>query len=402
MPVFSYKGYTAEGRVENGQLDTLSEAAAYDTLRAMGLSVVDLRDSALSPPAPWYRREISLTSGVLPLAEQAALAEQLTVLFRVRLPLLEILGILQNSADRRDARARFARIQWLVSEGVAFPDAFAQAGPRVSPVFLTLLQMGHRSDAMPALMEDLADYLREQEKLQGKVVGALLYPAVLLVATFGLMLIVTLSLAPALAPIFAGQDRPMPGGLAAFLAVGEVLKTHGAALAVAAVLACVAGYLLLRKYWSRIALRLPLIGPILRDNALLRLNRALVMLLRAGWALNDALKTCAALAPGDPFAPTLRAAAESLEKGGRAHAALALAGGIPPLFLDLFRIGEETNALAEVLQAVSRSLADRIERRTQRLLAALTPALTLIIGGVIGLLITTIMGAVFSVNDLAF
>jgi general secretion pathway protein F len=402
MPVFIYKGYTTEGRVEKGQLDTLSEAAAYDTLRAMGLSVVDLRDSALSPPVPWYRREISLTSGAMPLAEQAALAEQLAVLFRVHLPLIEILSILQNSADRSDDRVRFGRIQWLVSEGITFPDAFAQAGPRVSPVFLTLLQMGHRSDAMPALMEDLAEYLREQEKLQGKVVGALLYPAVLLVATFGLLLIVTLSLAPALAPIFAGQDRPMPGGLSAFLTVGEVLKAHGTALTVAAGLAFLAVYLLLRNTWESLAQRLPLIGPILRDNALLRLNRALVLLLRAGWALNDALKTCAALAPGDTFAPAVRAASEALEKGGRAHAAFALAGGVPQLFLDLFRIGEETNTLAETLEAVSRSLADRTERRTQRLLAALTPALTLIIGGVIGLLITTIMGAVFSVNDLAF
>lgn len=402
MPVFSYKGYTAEGRVESGQLDTLSEAAAYDTLRAMGLSVVDLRDSALSPPVPWYRREISLTSGTLPLADQAALAEQLAVLFRVRLPLTQILSILQNSAERRDMRDRLARIRWLVSEGTSFPDAFAQAGPRVSPMFLTLLQMGHRSDAMPVLMADLADYLREQQRLKGKVVGALLYPAVLLAATFGLLLIVTLSLAPALAPIFAGQDRPMPGGLAAFLAIGAVLKTHGVALALAVVLAGLAAVLLLRRFWSRIALRLPLIGPILRDNALLRLNRALVLLLRAGWPLNDALQTCTTLAPQDPFAPALRAASDALEKGGRAHDALALAGGMPPLFLDLFRIGEETNTLEEVLQAVSRALSDRTERRTQRLLAALTPTLTLLIGGVIGLLITTIMGAVFSVNDLAF
>ncbi|MBU2359744.1 MAG: type II secretion system F family protein [Alphaproteobacteria bacterium] len=402
MPVFTYKGYTAEGRIENGQLDTLSEAAAYDTLRAMGLAVVDLRDGAQSRPEPWYRREVRLTSGTLPLAEQAALAEQMAVLFRVRLPLLDILGILHDGADHRDTRARFARIRWLVSEGVTFPDAFAQAGPRVSPVFLTLLQMGHRSDAMPALMEDLADYLREQEKLQGKILGALLYPAVLIVATFGLLLIVTLSLAPALAPIFAGQDRPMPGGLAAFLTIGTVLKAHGAALGIGAVLAGLALYLLLRRVGSRLALRLPLIGPIMRDTALLRLNRALVLLLRAGWPLNDALQTCATLAPRDPFAPALRAASEALEKGGRAHGALALAGDMPSLFLDLFRIGEETNTLPEVLAAVSRSLADRTARRTQRLLAALTPALTLIIGGVIGLLITTIMGAVFSVNDLAF
>ena len=401
MPVFTYKGYTADGRAETGTLDTPSEGAAYETLRAMGLAVVDLRDAALTPPVPWYSREVRFGTGTLPLAEQAALAEQLAVLFRVRLPLLEILDILQKGADRRDSRARLSRIRWLVSEGTAFPEAFAQAGPRVSPVFLTLLAMGHRSDAMPALMEDLAGYLREQQQVKGRILGALLYPAVLLAATFGLLLIVTLSLAPALAPIFEGQDRPMPGGLAAFLAIGAFLKAQGAVLGVGLALAAVAVALLLRRAGRRIALRLPLIGTILRETALLRLNRALVLLLQAGRPLNDALQTCAALAPRDPFAPVLREAAAALEKGGRAHAALALSGDLPPLFLDLFRIGEETNSLSQVLPAVSRALADRTARRIERALAALTPALTLIIGGVIGLLITTIMGAVFSVNDLA-
>ena len=401
MPVFTYKGYTAEGRLETGTLDTGGEAAAYETLRAMGLAVVELHDAALAAPVPWYRREVRLGSGALPLEEQAALAEQLAVLFRLRLPLLEILSILQKGADRRDARARLGRVQWLVSEGTPFSEAFAQAGPRVSPVFLALLAMGQKSDAMPALMTDLAGYLREQQQVKGRILGALLYPAVLLAATVGLLLIVTLSLAPALAPIFDGQDRPMPGGLAAFLALGGFLKAQGAVLAAAAVPAGLAAALLLRRAGDRIALRLPVVGTILRETALLRLNRALVLLLQAGRPLNDALATCAALAPRDPFAPALRDAAAALEKGGRAHAALALAGDLPPLFIDLFRIGEETNSLTQVLPAVSRALADRTARRIERALAALTPALTLIIGGVIGLLITTIMGAVFSVNDLA-
>ena len=53
MPVFAYRCYTADGRVENGQLETVSEAAAFDTLHAMGLSVVDLQDADLTAPLPW-------------------------------------------------------------------------------------------------------------------------------------------------------------------------------------------------------------------------------------------------------------------------------------------------------------------------------------------------------------
>ena len=86
MPSFSYKAYGARGTVETGQLDSPSEAAAYQTLKALGLTVVELHEGAAVAPLPWWKREISLGNGRLPLADQAALAEQMATMLRVRLP----------------------------------------------------------------------------------------------------------------------------------------------------------------------------------------------------------------------------------------------------------------------------------------------------------------------------
>ena len=401
MPTFSYRAYGTRGTVETGSLDSPSEAAAYQTLKALGLTVVELREGAAVAALPWWKRDIPLGDGRLPLADQAALAEQMATMLRVRLPALEMLRILAQGAARADTRERLERTARLVAEGMPLAQAFAQAGPRVAPVFLSLLRAGALSDALPEQLTDLARLLRLQEQLRGQVATALLYPAILVVAAVAVVLIVALTLAPALAPLFQGEGREMPGSLAFFVGLGAVVRGWWW-LILAGVAALVVGVMAQRARWGRLALRLPLFGPLMRDAALLALVRSLALMLRAGRPLAEALRGMEEADPAGPFAPDLRAAVAALEGGGRAHVALAEGGRLPPLVRELFRVGEEANALVPVLEAVAQSVQGQMDQSAQRLLRLLTPILTLVIGGAVGALVYSIMGAVLSINDLAF
>lgn len=401
MPTFSYRAYGTRGTVETGSLDSPSEAAAYQTLKALGLTVVELREGAAVAALPWWRRDIPLGDGRLPLADQAALVEQMATMLRVRLPALEMLRILAQGAARAETRERLERTARLVAEGMPLAQAFAQAGPKVAPVFLSLLRAGALSDALPEQLTDLARLLRLQEQLRGQVATALLYPAILVVAAVAVVLIVALTLAPALAPLFQGEGREMPGSLAFFVGLGAVVRGWWW-LILAGVAALVVGVMAQRARWGRMALRLPLFGPLMRDAALLALVRSLALMLKAGRPLAEALRGMEEADPAGPFAPDLRAAVAALEGGGRAHLALAEGGRLPPLVRELFRVGEEANALVPVLEAVAQSVQGQMDQSAQRLLRLLTPILTLVIGGAVGALVYSIMGAVLSINDLAF
>lgn len=351
---------------------------------------------------PWWKRDISFGSGALALVDQAALAEQMATMFRVRLPVLDMLRILAQGVERGDTRARLDRVARLVAEGMPLADAFAQAGPKVAPVFLTLLRAGEQSDAMPDQLADLARLLRLQDQLRGQVATALLYPAILIVAAVAVMLIVALTLAPALAPLFAGEGREMPGSLAFFLGFGRFVSGWWPLLVLllgGAVVAVIWG---LRQGWGRVVFRLPLFGPLVRDAALLALVRSLALMLKAGRPLAEALRGLAQADAGGPYAADLRAAVTALERGERAHVALAEGGHLPPMVRELFRVGEEANALVPVLEALSQTLQGQLDQSMQRLLRLLTPILTLVIGGAVGALVYSIMGAVLSINDLAF
>jgi general secretion pathway protein F len=403
IPTFSYRAYGKESRIEAGQLESPTEASAYDTLRALGLTVVELREGAGTLVAePWWKRDIAFGSGALPLSEQAALAEQMATMFRVRLPVLEIVNILAQGATRSAVRRQLERVALLVAGGMQLADAFAQSGPKVAPVFISLLRAGERSDAMPDQLIDLARLLRLKDQLRGQVATALLYPAILIAAAVGVILIVALTLAPALAPLFQGEGRQMPASLAFFYGLGQVLTAWWPVILVGLLALGLLVTWAIRSGGGRIAFHLPLFGPLLRDSDLLTLVRSLALMLKAGWPLAEALRQLDGAPAGGAVALDLRAAIAALERGERAHLALAAGGRLPAMVRELFRIGEETNTLIPVLEAMSQTLQGQIEQGTQRLLRLLTPILTLVIGGAIGALVYSIMGAVLSINDLAF
>ncbi|TNC71353.1 type II secretion system F family protein [Rubellimicrobium roseum] len=363
---------------------------------------MDLGEASRLAREPWWRRDIPLLGGgLLPLAAQAALAEEMATLLRVRLPVLDMLRLLSEGAEGGDTRARLGRVARLVAEGTPLPDAFAQAGPRVAPVFLALLRAGEASTALAEQLAELAQLLRRQDQLRSQVATALIYPAILVVAALGVLLIVSLTLAPALEPIFTAQDLPPPPAVAAFLALGELAATRWPWLLAGLAGLGFAGLVAVRAAGARLVLALPVFGGLARDAALLTLLRSLALLLRAGRPLAASLRAVAGFDRGAPFAATALAAAAELENGGRAHRALAADRRLPPMVAELFRIGEEANSLGPVLESLAATQADRLERRSRRLLQLLTPALTLLIGGLVGTLVYSIMDAVFAINDLA-
>jgi general secretion pathway protein F len=247
-------------------------------------------------------------------------------------------------------------------------------------------------------MSALARSLRRQEKLSSQISGALVYPAILMVAGLCVFLLMALFLAPRIATIFTSIDRPLPFGLGVFIAIGDVLRNWGVFLFVGLVGLLVGAASVLR----RLKFRIPVVGKLLREASLARLSRSLSLMLSAGVPLAPALREASTALPADPVAQVFETAATAIESGGAGRDVFAAAPELPASFRELYAIGERTNTLSRVLEAVAASLEDSTERNAQRMATLLTPLLTLVIGGSVSLLVYAVMSALLSVNDLAF
>jgi len=403
MPRFRYTAYTSDGVREDGLVEVSTESHAWDKLTSLGLTVVELllddgegrrgRTSRLS-----FARSVSLTV-------QADLAEQLSVLFAAGLTTMQVVETVEKGATLPSIRRMFQRIGQLMSDGATFPEAFAEAGADMHPLFLSLIGIGQMTGEPASLLKSLVITLRRQQKIASQISGAMVYPVILLIGGLGILILMALYLAPRLSTIFVSVDRPVPLELSAFIAFGEFLQTWWPLIVgtVLALLMTTPG--VVRKNRVRLVglvQRLPVIGPISRDGSLARLARSVQIMLAAGMPLAPALRATASAMPFDPLSRSFASACDTIEAGGTGREVFFADARLPPMFQELFAIGERTNTLPSVMASIASALEDQVERQAQRAMTLLTPLLTLVIGGGIALLVYAVMSALLSVNDLAF
>ena len=408
MARFSYKGLDPNGNSESGWVESRDSAEAFATLQSRGVAVFELSEGEIEGfTEPWYLREISIGGGSHPLSDQATLADLIANLSELGLPLTETLKLIASNTGNTKIRRHIERTSARVADGEPLADAFEAAGSGFAEVFGQILRVAGLSNTLPSSMSELATYLRRTDQTRSKVLSALIYPAILILAACALMVVIVLYLAPTLAPMFTSLDRPMPAGLGFFLDIGTFMSSYGWMVGLAGFVCAVA---LLgastteqgRALRARLLWRLPLLGPISQDALLLRHVSALDMLLRSGMPLADALEVSASIGRASLFQEPFRSAAQALRDGDTAGSAFKEVPSLPSLFVELFVVGEAANRLPTTMQAVVKLLTARLETRLQRGLQLLTPVLTLFIGGLIGLLVYSVMGAMLDINAVAF
>lgn len=411
MSTFSYSGFGADGQSETGELDAASEAMAYELLQAKGITVFNLSASGEAGEVdvlPWYRRDISFGGKTIPLQEQAAIAGLLSTLFSAGLTVPEILRIVGLSSERKLVRRQFEKTGQRVADGNTLAEAFRAENICFSPLFASFLALADTANSTAPMMKSLSSHLAEQDRIRQKVLSALVYPAILVLAALGLLFVVVFYLAPNLEPLFSAMGRAPPPTLSGLLAIGAFLTKYGVLALTIGLLsfgALVAGLQNPAGKAKFIALnaRLPLIGPLLRASTLSQLAQSVGLLLQAGLPLSEACRQ--SVASGDfakLFHGTFEQAAEAVEQGQQASSVLRHDPMIPMTFSELFFIGEETNSLPASLKAASETLTAEVEHKSQRLLTLLTPSITMVLGLGVGFLIYTLMGAILEVNEIAF
>lgn len=409
MPKFIYQGVDDSGQIDSGTLNAGSERLAFDTLQSRGITVFELAPEAERSRAvtPWYRRQLG-SQKELPLDQQAAIADLLSSLFASHLSVTQVIQVATLGIQQKEIASQFKRMEQRVADGDEFSVAFEAESRKFNPLFTSFLKVSDASNALPQLLKQLADFLRSQHAVRQQFASAMIYPAILAVVSLALMSFVIFYLAPNLKPIFTSVGQEPPGALSTLLKINASITENSTLYLLLTGLACTVLMFLsqsnaLKASTIRLISKMPIIGEQIRVISLTRLTKSLSMLLQSGLTLSEALKTSAAAMGGvDHQIDTFKKAAQSVEAGGSAASAFEADGQIPSIYKELFKIGEQANQLPDTLEMLSRTYAEQLKSQTQRLVGLITPSITLLIGGGVGLLVYSIMGAILEVNQIAF
>lgn len=401
MSWFRYRALSPAGAPQAGVIEGGSQAQALDSIRRAGLRPLEIAEvsAAERVARPAGRRALSARV----LAESF---EQLAVLLGAGLTLDAALVVVSQSLRRPSDAAVFADIRRRVQEGATLSRALEEEPASFPPVAIAMAAAGEAEGALDSALAKLAQSLSRAEALRQTLISALIYPALLCVIAVAVVLTMLLWVVPQFEGLFDEASARLPPATRMLLAVSHSVRDHGWEFALA-IAAAVAGAERLsrqpevRRAIDAAVLRLPRLGALWTTLDVSRFARVLAALTAGGVALTNGVSLAGRTLQNRTLAESAERVSSALREGRSLSSAIAAEGVFPTTMLAFLRTGEETGSLGPMLDR----LADVLERDGRlgldRLLALLTPLITVAMGGMVAFVIASIMTAILGFNDLA-
>jgi general secretion pathway protein F len=401
MPGFRYQAYNVEGKLHKGVLEADSARQARSLLRDQGLTPHRVDVIAANDPSGGARfRPVSLSS-----TELAQLTRGMASLLEAGLTIEQSFNALIEQAEVERVRQVLAALRGEVIAGNTVAKALASF-PNVFPeLYRTLVAAGEASGQLPRVLSRLADYLDERQQMRARLSLALIYPCIVLavaVLVVGALLVYVL---PSVVQVFQHAHQQLPLLTRALIAFSNFLQATWIAWLVLAGMLVVALRMALARPASRAAIhrslwRAPMIGRILRHLDAARLAATLAILVGSRVQILQALEAGIGVMTLVPMREALGSAARGVREGMPLARALGATGAFPPVMVHLIASGEASGRLDEALERAARQQQNDIALRLAAFAALFEPAMILIMGGVVLVIVLAILMPIFQLNQL--
>lgn len=401
MPAFEYTALDARGREKRGVLEGDAPRAVRAELRGKGLTPLDVWEIADRGGA---RQLFSLKRG-MSVTDLSLFTRQLATLSRAGLPMEEALKAVAEQTENTRPQRIILGVRSQVVEGRNLAAALGVFPASFNPLFRATVAAGEQSGRLDEVLEGLADYVEDQQAMRQKVLGALLYPAFLSLVAVAIVIALLATVVPDLVRVFESIDAELPLLTRALIALSDFLRAWGWLLALGLAAGAVgAGYALhrdeVRREAQRRLLRLPLLGRFIRGVNTARFTRTLSILTRSGVPALDAMTIGADVVSNLPMREAVQRAAAKVREGEAIHRALGAERLFPPITLHMIANGELSGELENMLARAAEHQEREVETLRQGVMGIVGPAVILVMGGLVLLIVLAILLPVFDLNQL--
>jgi type IV pilus assembly protein PilC len=381
-----------DGRRFTGIVDAASEGEARRILTEQTLTPLSLE--------PVAGEELPRVRGSVDARALAVFTRQFSTLVDAALPLLSTVEMLASLTTDRPLRAALRRVARDINGGASLSDAL-RAHPQIfPPIYVHMVEAGEVGGTLPQALERVAVYLEASHALRERILGAMVYPAVVLsVAMLAVGAILTF-VVPVFADLFASEGVALPLSTTVLMAASTAVRRYWVViLVVGGTLALLLRQLARseggRRWVDFLLLRLPVIGTLTRKAAVARLTRAMASMLHSGVMLSDVLAAAARISGNGEVEEVVLGARDAIHAGSDLATPLAKAEILPPLLAQMVKVGEESGRLEEMLDKVADFFEMEVEAAIDGAMKALEPALIVILGVVLGGIVAAMYTPVF-------
>jgi type II secretory pathway component PulF len=402
MADFAYTAKSLNGEKRSGSLVADSKADAMQKLRSQSLFPISVIGKQATKPS------VSFTLPKRIKKEQVAdLCSQLSDLLSNGVPMLESIQILAEATENPRLKESVLRIHEAVSQGDTLDVAMSKETGVFSELTLSMIRAGQEGAFLEEALQRTSHFLRKQDEMRSKIVGALTYPAILGFVGTAIVSLMVVFLVPKFQPLFDRLEQTgsaLPTVTVILLGASQMMSAYGlmvlAGLAAAAYgvyrwTNTVSG----RRWTDRLKLRIPLLGSIFHDSAVSRTCRVLGTMLHNGVPLLRALKISSESTGNVLLADAILQSAENVTSGDSLSKPLLASGLIPAQVMAMIRVAEESNTLDDVLVKISDRIDLRIERKLDVLVRMIEPMMLVLIGCMVMFVIVGVLMPVLDLNS---
>lgn len=401
MPAYQFIAVDTAGKQHKGVLEGDSARQIRQQLRDktwMPIAVEPVEDSKTSETGKrWFEAGLSAY-------DLALMTRQLAVLIAAAIPLEEVLRAVAKQTEKRHVQSLLLSVRSKVMEGHSFAQALKQSGS-FPPLYIATIAAGERSGHLELILEQLADYTENRFTMQKKIQGALIYPILLMLMSFAIVMGLMTFVVPDIVKVFENSEQALPLLTRVMMGASAFIVSAWPIMLAATVLAI----FLLRRFvrteagryaLDRWILRLPLMGKLSRGINASRFASTLSILSQSGVPLVDALHIGAAVSNNWLIRDAIVLAAEKVTEGGNLSTQLERSGYFPPMMVQMIRSGEASGELESMLSRAA-SMQDReVNTLISTLLALLEPLMLVFMAGIVLVIVMAVMLPIVNMNNL--
>jgi len=395
---YEYVARAEDNRVVRGKLAASSEESAADMLAYSGYSVLSLKQIT-----PFFQTgKLSLFSSNIKPTEIIMFSRQLALLLESGTDVVTALELLQAQMTNRALKKILADVVSDVRGGRPLSESIGQHPRAFSTLYTRLVSVGERTGNLEVVLRRAADHIERSYVTQKTVKNAMIYPIILILVTLGVVALMVGFVLPAFSGLYSAFDVELPAMTRGLLAFTDWTQQYGLWVVggIAAAIAVTFIYVKLpagKIRWGRLMLTLPYVGRINLLNELARCCRSMALMYESGLPLPDIMTLVVQSSTNRAMSGALSDVQQSMIAGAGLSAPMRRNKLFLPLMVQMTSVGEQTGNLDHTLNTVGESYEAESDDKTKTMIAMITPAMTIIIGGIVGFVAVTLLTTMYSI-----
>lgn len=406
MAVYTYTATDIKGRQINGKREAESADEVANFLHEKNLVIGSIRETISFQ----FGEILNIQIGGVPLKDRLIFAKQLATMLSAGLPLIQALEILVQQTENKGLQKKLSRVYKDVASGQKLSEAFRKEKSMFNETQINLLVAGENSGNLNEILLRIAEDLEKSKALRGKLVGALIYPVILLIALVGVFAIMLIFMIPAVSDLYSefGAES-LPWITTLLISMSNFLTNPVGLISIFGSIAI--AYIGFRYYRltaegrynvDKLTLKIPIFGNLITKMQLTQFCRLLSLLLKSGVPIVTVLETIANASGNRVFEAVIRDAAVQVAKGNPLSTQLAKAEGVfPMVLLKMLATGEETGKLDQVSGDMAKFYEEEVNEITSTLSKVMEPLILILVGGGVAVMALAIYLPIYQLGELA-